>query len=100
MTLSGGRAGHLGHDPSGVRNSGAVLTDPPVMLPRLPEKFELTGFHAQGATCEVFKAHHVALDIAVAIKVLRPEYAREPRYRERMRIEALSRVGMNPQLCQ
>jgi serine/threonine-protein kinase len=54
----------------------------------LSDKFQLTGRHAEGAICEVFKAHHVALDIAVAVKVLKPEYTGDPRFLERMRIEA------------
>jgi serine/threonine-protein kinase len=59
-----------------------------LVLPQLPGKFELIGRHAEGAICEVFKAHHVALDIGVAVKVLRPEYATDPCFVERMRVEA------------
>jgi serine/threonine protein kinase len=88
MTVAGGRADHWAEGASGIRNSHPAPTDPAVMLPRLSEKLEITGRHAEGATCEVFKAHHVALDIGVAVKVLRPEYVSDPRFRERMRIEA------------
>ena len=66
MTVSGGRSADWGHSSSGVRNSLANGADPPVVLPRMPEKFRLTGRHAEGAICEVFKAHHTALDIAVS----------------------------------
>jgi serine/threonine protein kinase len=86
MTVSGG----LGRwaDVRGVRNSLARVTDRTVVLPNLGEKFVVTGRHAEGATCDVFKAHHVALDLAVAVKVLKPEHARDPSFVERMRIEA------------
>jgi serine/threonine protein kinase len=87
MTLSGGRVGHWGHL-SGVRNSLPGLTDRTVVLPNMGEKFEITGRHAEGATCDVFKAHHVGLDLAVAIKVLKRQHAFDPRFAERMRIEA------------
>ena len=88
MTISGGRRAIGAQNSSGVRNSLAGRADSPVVLPKLPEKFQLTGRHAEGAICEVFKAHHVALDIAVAVKVLKPEYAGDRRFLERMRIEA------------
>jgi serine/threonine protein kinase len=88
MTVSGGRLGEWAQNPSGERNSRVVPTDQAVVLPHLGEKFVITGRHAEGATCEVFKAHHVALDLAVAIKVLKREHAASPRFAERMRIEA------------
>ncbi|HEX6275792.1 MAG TPA: serine/threonine-protein kinase [Polyangiaceae bacterium] len=64
------------------------MTDRTVVFPNLGEKFVVTGRHAEGATCDVFKAHHVALDLAVAVKVLKPEHAPDPSFAERMRIEA------------
>lgn len=88
MTVSGGRSDLGAHVSSGVRNSLAKGADSPIVLPRLPEKFKVTGRHAEGAICEVFKAHHTALDIAVAVKVLRPEFADDRRFLERMRVEA------------
>jgi serine/threonine protein kinase len=88
VTVSGGRAGGWTANSSGVRNSPAPATDHLVALSRIGENFEITGSHAEGATCEVFKGHHVALDIAIAIKVLKPEYAADSSFLERMRIEA------------
>ena len=89
MTVSGGSAGDgAATDSSGVRNSLPPVTDRAVALARIGENFELTGRHAEGATCEVFKGHHVALDVAIAVKILRPEFAGDPCFLERMRIEA------------
>ncbi len=50
---------------------------------------------ARGGMAEVFLAHDQSLDRRVALKVLFPEYAREPSFVERFRREAQSAAALN-----
>jgi eukaryotic-like serine/threonine-protein kinase len=51
-------------------------------------RYELTRFIAGGAMGEVWEAHDDRMDRVVAVKILRPEYARDPAALERFRTEA------------
>jgi eukaryotic-like serine/threonine-protein kinase len=51
-------------------------------------RYELTRFIAGGAMGEVWESHDERMDRVVAVKVLRPEYARDPIAVERFRTEA------------
>jgi eukaryotic-like serine/threonine-protein kinase len=51
-------------------------------------RYELTRFVAGGAMGEVWEAHDERMDRTVAVKVLRPEYTRDPVAVDRFRTEA------------
>ena len=51
-------------------------------------RYDLTRFIAGGAMGEVWEAHDDRMDRIVAVKVMRPEYARDPVAVERFRTEA------------
>ena len=51
-------------------------------------RYDLTRFIAGGAMGEVWEAHDSRMDRIVAVKVMRPEYARDPLAVERFRTEA------------
>jgi len=54
----------------------------------LDRRYRITGLLGKGGMGHVYEAVHVALDQRVAVKVLHPRYADEPRYRERFLQEA------------
>jgi serine/threonine-protein kinase len=51
-------------------------------------KFELQAHIGAGAMGEVFRARHVVLDTAIALKIMRPSIAKDPMFKERFYREA------------
>ena len=56
----------------------------------LGRRYELVTCIARGGMATVFRAHDRQLDRVVAVKVPRPEFARDPRFSEQFRREALA----------
>lgn len=76
------------------------------MLSDLPEgsllanRYEILGMLGRGAMGSVHKAHDRVLDETVAIKVLRPHFARTPEIAQRFRSEIkLARRVRHPNVC-
>jgi serine/threonine-protein kinase len=57
---------------------GAIFTD----------KYEIEAKLGAGGMCDVYRARHIRIGKAVAIKILRPDYAAEPKIVERFEGEA------------
>jgi tRNA A-37 threonylcarbamoyl transferase component Bud32 len=81
------------------RGCGKVLSD----LPQgtlLADRYEILGMLGRGAVGSVHKAHDRVLDETVAIKVLRPHFARSPEIAQRFRSEIkLARRVRHPNVC-
>src|SRR3954469_4570619 len=60
----------------------------------LAGRYELVSLIGDGATAEVFRARDHRLDRTVAVKVLRPQYGRDPDARERFAVEARSAAAL------
>jgi serine/threonine-protein kinase len=58
-------------------------------------RYEIVRHIAQGGMAEVYLAHDQLLDRKVALKVLFPEYARDPAFVQRFRREAQSAANLN-----
>ncbi len=58
-------------------------------------RYEIIRHIAQGGMAEVYLAHDQLLDRKVALKVLFPEYARDPAFVQRFRREAQSAANLN-----
>ncbi len=58
-------------------------------------RYEIVRHLAQGGMAEVYLAHDQLLDRKVALKVLFPEYARDPAFVQRFRREAQSAANLN-----
>src|SRR5437762_14008207 len=58
-------------------------------------RYEIQRGIARGGMAEVFLARDQLLDRPVAVKVLFPEFARDPSFVERFRREAQSAAGLN-----
>src|SRR4029453_18938928 len=56
----------------------------------LGHRYELVTCIARGGMATVYRAHDRQLDRVVAVKVPRPEFARDPRFSEQFRREALA----------
>jgi len=61
----------------------------------LAGRYELLDQLGEGGTAEVFRARDHRLDRIVAVKVLRPEYGRDPTARARFGVEARSAAALN-----
>src|SRR5437868_703043 len=57
---------------------GAIFTD----------KYEIEAKLGTGGMCDVYRARHIRIGKAVAIKILRPEFAADPKIAERFEGEA------------
>jgi serine/threonine protein kinase len=57
------------------------------MRPPLSERYLLEGRIATGGMGEVWRARDIRLDRIVAVKLLRPEFADSPEFRDRLRLE-------------
>ena len=69
-------------------------------LPPMPERvytnrYEIVRHIARGGMAEVYLAHDHLLDRRVALKVLSPEFARDPSFVERFRREAQAAANLN-----
>ena len=78
---------------------GKFLSDlPPGTL--VSDRYEILGLLGRGAMGSVHKAHDRVLDETVAIKVLRPHFARTPEIAQRFRSEIkLARRVRHPNVC-
>ncbi|MGH9042257.1 MAG: Stk1 family PASTA domain-containing Ser/Thr kinase [Acidimicrobiia bacterium] len=59
------------------------------------DRYEIVRHIAQGGMAEVYLAHDQLLDRKVALKVLFPEYARDPAFVQRFRREAQAAANLN-----
>jgi serine/threonine-protein kinase len=69
-----------------------MVTEP---VAALGGRYALAGLLGRGGMAEVHLARDLRLDRAVAVKVLRPDFAADATYRERFRREALSVAALN-----
>ena len=58
-------------------------------------RYEIVRHLARGGMAEVYLAHDQLLDRRVALKVLFPEFARDPAFVQRFRREAQSAANLN-----
>ena len=61
----------------------------------LAKRYELQRLLGRGGMAYVYYAHDQVLDRPVAVKILREEYARDPRFRERVRQEAAAAARLS-----
>lgn len=78
-----------GHD--GRVHLGGAVTD----LRRLGDRYELGETLGRGGMAEVLEARDTRLGRRVAIKILRPDLARDPAFQSRFRREAQSAASLN-----
>jgi len=62
---------------------------------RLGDRYELGDVIGRGGMAEVFAGRDMRLDRRVAVKILRPDLARDPNFQERFRREAQSAASLN-----
>ena len=62
---------------------------------RLGDRYELGEVIGRGGMAEVFAGRDMRLDRRVAVKILRPDLARDPNFQERFRREAQSAASLN-----
>ena len=62
---------------------------------RLGDRYELGEVIGRGGMAEVFEGRDLRLDRRVAVKILRPDLARNPNFQERFRREAQSAAALN-----
>jgi beta-lactam-binding protein with PASTA domain/predicted Ser/Thr protein kinase len=62
---------------------------------RLGERYELGEVIGRGGMAEVFEGHDLRLGRRVAVKILRPDLARDPSFQARFRREAQSAASLN-----
>jgi serine/threonine-protein kinase len=72
--------------------SGGTVTDD---IRRLGDRYELGEVIGRGGMAEVFAGRDMRLDRRVAVKILRPDLARDPNFQERFRREAQSAASLN-----
>ena len=72
--------GCIGREPSGAAGGHT-----PGMPPLLRGRYRLEGRVAAGGMGEVWRARDTLLDRIVAVKLLRPQYAGSPEFRDRLR---------------
>jgi serine/threonine-protein kinase len=58
-------------------------------------RYRLMELLGQGGMASIYRAHDAQLDRDVAVKILRPEYGRDPDFGTRFRQEALSAAALN-----
>jgi len=63
-------------------------------MPIVNDRYRVERSVGRGGMAEVFMAHDLLLDRPVALKVLFPEYAKDPNFVERFRREAQSAAGL------
>jgi eukaryotic-like serine/threonine-protein kinase len=61
----------------------------------LGDRYRLVELLGQGGMARIYRAHDNQLDRAVAVKVLRPEYGRDPDFGSRFRHEAQAAASLN-----
>ncbi|HJQ27556.1 MAG TPA: protein kinase [Blastocatellia bacterium] len=62
--------------------------DDPLIGTIFTDKYEIEAKLGSGGMCDVYRARHVRIGKAVAIKILRPEFAADPKITERFEREA------------
>ncbi len=62
--------------------------------PILARRYRLLQRLGRGGMAEVYRAHDLTLERTVAVKVLRPEYARSPAFRQRFHQEAKAAANL------
>ena len=62
---------------------------------RLGDRYELGDTLGRGGMAEVFEGQDLRLNRRVAVKVLRPDLARDPSFQSRFRREAQSAASLN-----
>lgn len=82
-TMPAGGAGGL--ERSDVAEIGSVLSG----------RYRLMELLGQGGMATIYRAHDAQLDRAVAVKVIRPEYGRDPDFLARFRAEAQAAASLN-----
>lgn len=78
----------------GLRTTGGLPDDDPT-LGLFGGRYELLGEAGRGATGVVYKAHDRELQVDIALKLLRPEIARNPEALERFRKEIVLTLDIN-----
>jgi len=58
-------------------------------------RYRLVELLGQGGMARIYRAHDNQLDRDVAVKILRPEYGRDPDFGSRFRQEAQSAASLN-----
>nr|MDQ3280856.1 protein kinase [Acidobacteriota bacterium] len=67
---------------------------------RIAGRYRVAGLLGEGGMGEVYEAHDEELDESVALKIIRPEYARNPRILQRFKREIqLARRITHPNVC-
>jgi Tol biopolymer transport system component/tRNA A-37 threonylcarbamoyl transferase component Bud32 len=93
----------LGATPAAQRaGATAAAAGPPALLTGdvLSERYRVVRFIARGGMGEVYEAEHLDLRERIAIKILRPGIAQDPRTMQRFRRESqLSRKVTHPNVC-
>ncbi len=80
---------------SGAQNEGAEPMVPHGDKTMLGDRYEIGDTLGRGGMAEVHEAYDLRLGRRVAVKILRPELARDPSFHQRFRREAHSAAGLN-----
>ncbi len=71
------------------------MTSDPGVGRTLGDRYELVSVIGRGGMAEVWEARDTRLGRRVAIKILRPDLARDPAFQNRFRREAQSAASLN-----
>lgn len=95
MRVPGARSIHLVFSMSSGSPSSHFRAPSPEDLQPLFPAYHLEGFLTQGSVGAIYRAHQTALDRPVAIKILPPEFAAMPGFRESFEAEAKAMARLN-----